>query len=477
MNPFWKNMTTAMVLGMALGGWGQYAPLAAGAPGPARETPPEERQRDEWARLMTQGKEAMAARQYRQAVALYEQAVKLWPSNPAAQRALADARQALAGSRPAPRPGPKLDMSPQARFARLMEKGKQAMAAGQFLKATRSYRKALRLQPGHAVAAQALRSARQRLVAGGGPPRPMVGKLGRISPQARQAVLLKNPTLFIGPDGSVIRVQLDAGGHILGASAVGKDGVTRRIQLAPWPSHGTTTYTEGNKAPLTLSMVVQGPTFTVRAQAGDQLLTVSFTPRGYKILATTVWYRAGRELNRNEGTLRGPEDIQGYLNYHFGQHFTDYVYVIRYFDPILSEAVADLSAPVSQAMAQAGSNPNARLQAFLSRHEWATLARGVVWGLAGLAVTGLGVAATPFTGGASLGTALFFVGSFLAGFDASVGNDLIIDWEFGGNPSPGGGGTGGGVPSVGGGNGGGYESPRPPEEKAGDDDDDDDDDE
>lgn len=109
----------------------------------------------ELARLLKQGQEAMAAKQYAEAVRALDQALLLAPSDAAATKALAEAREALAADQ-----GEKKKL---AEYQDHITAGKAALAAQRSAEALREFNAALRLLPGDAVATQGVKDAEKLL--------------------------------------------------------------------------------------------------------------------------------------------------------------------------------------------------------------------------------------------------------------------------------------------------------------------------
>jgi predicted Zn finger-like uncharacterized protein len=110
-----------------------------------------------FARLMEQGKDAMAAKKYADAVRAFQQAVQCQPDDAAAGRALAEAQTALATEETQ-----KLKL---ADYQNHMSAGQAAAAAGRYADALREYLAALRLVPGDPAALDGHRLAERRLEA------------------------------------------------------------------------------------------------------------------------------------------------------------------------------------------------------------------------------------------------------------------------------------------------------------------------
>ncbi|MBY0527819.1 MAG: tetratricopeptide repeat protein [Gemmataceae bacterium] len=109
----------------------------------------------EVARLVQQGRAAMAAKQFAEAVRSFEQAVQLMPGDAATTKALADARESLAADAAEKR---KL-----ADYQEAMTAGRAALVAGRFADAIRDFAIAQRILPGDPAALRGLRDAERFL--------------------------------------------------------------------------------------------------------------------------------------------------------------------------------------------------------------------------------------------------------------------------------------------------------------------------
>jgi tetratricopeptide (TPR) repeat protein len=143
---------------------------AAAAEARARQQQ-QERKRSEFNRFLSQAQSAMAARRYDEAIRAYNEALGLQPGDPAATRGLREATQARDAARPRPpspppsRPEPPKPPKPpapaggRAEYDRQMQQGAALEKQQRYADAARAYQEALRLLPGDAKAAAALRSA------------------------------------------------------------------------------------------------------------------------------------------------------------------------------------------------------------------------------------------------------------------------------------------------------------------------------
>jgi tetratricopeptide (TPR) repeat protein len=102
----------------------------------------------EFKRLMTQGRTAMQAKRYDDAVKLFSQAVKLDPKDAGAARALEDAREELKGK-----------AGKQAEYNKHIQAGANLEQQQRFQEAVKSYQEALRLAPGDVQAQTGIRRA------------------------------------------------------------------------------------------------------------------------------------------------------------------------------------------------------------------------------------------------------------------------------------------------------------------------------
>jgi tetratricopeptide (TPR) repeat protein len=115
----------------------------------------EVRKRDEFNRAMATGQAAVTAKRYADAVKAYTDATQLNPSDPAAQKALKDAKAALDASKAPPLP----PANPRGEFDREMAAGGAHEKQKQWAEAAAAYREALKQVPGDAKAAAALKNA------------------------------------------------------------------------------------------------------------------------------------------------------------------------------------------------------------------------------------------------------------------------------------------------------------------------------
>jgi len=114
-----------------------------------------EKRQAEFQRLMTQGKEALDAKQYAVAVQAYERALQLVLGDEAAEKALAAARAGLGA-----------DDNEKARLAEYrthLEAGRAALVAERYADAVREFIAAQRLMPGDPEAVQGQKQAENRL--------------------------------------------------------------------------------------------------------------------------------------------------------------------------------------------------------------------------------------------------------------------------------------------------------------------------
>jgi tetratricopeptide (TPR) repeat protein len=123
-----------------------------------------EKRRAAFDRLMKQGRAALAAKRFDEAVKVFGEAAKLQPSEAEAAKLLREANQAMEASKkkPEPKPNPKPDVKPPA-YARQMDAGAAAEKQERWGDAVKAYREALRAAPGDAKATEALRSAEFKL--------------------------------------------------------------------------------------------------------------------------------------------------------------------------------------------------------------------------------------------------------------------------------------------------------------------------
>ena len=110
-----------------------------------------------FARFMEQGKNAMTAKQYSDAVRAFQQAVQLQPGDAAAARALTEAQTALTAD--------EAQKQKLADYQNHMNAGQAAAAAERYADAVREYLAALRVVPGNAAALEGQRLAERRLEA------------------------------------------------------------------------------------------------------------------------------------------------------------------------------------------------------------------------------------------------------------------------------------------------------------------------
>jgi tetratricopeptide (TPR) repeat protein len=123
------------------------------------------KRREEYNRLMTGGKQAVALKKYDDAVQLFTAALKLQPGDTAATDALRQATQARLQPMPQPKVEPKKvepkkaepKSDPKAEYNRLMQSGAALEKSEKMNDAIQSYRKALQLAPSDAAALTALR--------------------------------------------------------------------------------------------------------------------------------------------------------------------------------------------------------------------------------------------------------------------------------------------------------------------------------
>jgi tetratricopeptide (TPR) repeat protein len=120
-----------------------------------------ERRRAEFARLLHEGDAAHAKGQHADAERAYAAALKLFPHDEAALKGLVAARTAQAVAAR----GDEEKGRRQAEYARLMDRGKEALAARQFFAAVQAFAGAAQLVPGDPAAARGLAEAQEAAAA------------------------------------------------------------------------------------------------------------------------------------------------------------------------------------------------------------------------------------------------------------------------------------------------------------------------
>src|SRR5207245_829333 len=111
--------------------------------------------------LMIQGGIALGNQRFEEALKDYQEALKLFPDNVDAAKALSECRSALEARNKAQAESDKR----RAEFAQVMNQGKEAMKDRQFTSAVRAFDNALRVMPGDVTAARAFRDAQAALEA------------------------------------------------------------------------------------------------------------------------------------------------------------------------------------------------------------------------------------------------------------------------------------------------------------------------
>jgi tetratricopeptide (TPR) repeat protein len=110
-----------------------------------RKKQEDQKRQADYARLMTQGQTAMAAKRYDEAVKAYNDALKLMPGDAAATRALGEATRAHEASKTPPKPAP-----PPAAYTRSMQNGAAFDKQQKWADAVKWYKEALKAVPGDA---------------------------------------------------------------------------------------------------------------------------------------------------------------------------------------------------------------------------------------------------------------------------------------------------------------------------------------
>lgn len=142
-------------------------PTPTQEPDPGPRTDPEaekreqEKRRREFTRLMIQGGTALGIQNYSEAVAAYEEALKLFPEDVEAAKGLNEARTSLTSKAKEKQ----TNEERQAEFGRLMAQGQEAMSKREFAVAVNAFEAALRFVAGDVAATRALAEARTALEA------------------------------------------------------------------------------------------------------------------------------------------------------------------------------------------------------------------------------------------------------------------------------------------------------------------------
>ena len=113
----------------------------------------EEKRRAEFERLLKQGRTALSAKRYEEAVKAFDDAMKLQPTDTEAAKLLREAKQALEASKKKP------DPPRPAAYTKQMEAGAAAEKQERWADALKAYREALKVVPGDAKATEAARNA------------------------------------------------------------------------------------------------------------------------------------------------------------------------------------------------------------------------------------------------------------------------------------------------------------------------------
>jgi colicin import membrane protein len=141
----------------------------------ARKKQEEEKRRAEFNRLMADGRAALAAKRYDDAVKAFGEALKLQPGDRTANALLQQAARAREDAKAAMDAEARKKQDEEKRraeFNRLMASGRQALAARRYEEAVKAFGDALKLQPGDPTATRSLREAQQALDASRPPPKP-----------------------------------------------------------------------------------------------------------------------------------------------------------------------------------------------------------------------------------------------------------------------------------------------------------------
>jgi hypothetical protein len=223
-------------------------------------------------------------------------------------------------------------------------------------------------------------------------------------------------------DGSMMQVTLDADGHVIAATGVGTDGISRKVWVEQWRRHDVIYYSEGQKPTLTFSLETDDSGFTFRALVGEYMLVSiwDFSRSSPPIINTVDRWQSGVLIKHDVG-----EDVHDSDVYKWGsallwqliggvgdqpEVFRSYSNTIRFFVPVVQDMAGDLVAYLN---AQTGA-PDGNLSVETFRHGLFSLGRATLWGLGGFA-TGLAAALGTST---PIGAATYTM-FFLIGFDVS----------------------------------------------------------
>jgi tetratricopeptide (TPR) repeat protein len=129
------------------------AKIAAEVDGKLNED--KEKRKADYARFMDQGKKALAAKGWTDAVRAYESAIQVMPGDEAANKGLSEARTALAALQD--------DKAKSADYQARMDAGREALKNARYPDAVREYLAALRLAPDDAAASKGLQEAEKKI--------------------------------------------------------------------------------------------------------------------------------------------------------------------------------------------------------------------------------------------------------------------------------------------------------------------------